>query len=130
MRDPCDVLDHSGYIMPVNSPRPRLTVLVASLLLVVQALGGGAVTLGHARDVVTTPAAFEAAHDGRCVVLHDAVRCALCHYASAQVVVQQAVVTLPSRPTRALVPLTRLVIAVSSTIHRTAPARAPPTVLS
>ena len=108
----------------------RLQRGVLAVLLAIQVVGGGAVTLAHARDIVTAPAAFEAAHDGHCVVLHDALRCALCHYASAQVVVQQAVVTLPSRPTRALVPSSRLIVAVSSTAHRTAPARAPPALLS
>jgi hypothetical protein len=108
----------------------RLQRGILTVLLAIQVLGGGAVTLAHARDVVTAPAAFEAAHDRSCVVLHDALRCALCHYASAQVVVQQTVVLPPSRPTRALVPSTRRVIAVSSTVHRTAPARAPPPLLS
>ena len=107
-----------------------VTQTVLAVLLVIQALGGGAVTLAHARDIVTAPAAFESQHDARCPVLHDALRCALCHYASAQVVVQQTVVLPPAHPTRALVPLTRLVIVVSSTDYRTAPARAPPTLLS
>src|SRR6266487_3303282 len=78
----------------------RLQRGVLTVLLATQALGGGAVTLAHARDAVTAPAAFEAQHDARCLVLHDALRCALCHYASAQVVVQRAVITPPSRPTR------------------------------
>jgi len=108
----------------------RLQRGALTVLLAIQVLGNGAVTLAHARDVVTAPAAFESQHDARCAVLHDALRCALCHYASAQVVVQQTVVTLPSRPARALVPSSRLIVAVSSTAHRTAPARAPPTLLS
>ena len=107
-----------------------LTRTGLALLIVVQGVGGGAITLAHARDVVTAPASVEAQHDARCPVLHDALRCALCHYASAQVVVQQAVVVPPSRPTRAFVPLTRLVIVLASTDHRTAPARAPPALLS
>jgi len=108
----------------------RLQRGALTVLLAIQVLGSGAVTLAHARDIVTAPAAFERAHDARCAVLHDALRCALCHYASAHVVVQQAVVTLPSRPTRALVPSSRLIVTVSSTAHRTGPARAPPTLLS
>ena len=114
----------------MNSRRRRLTVFVAFALLVIQALGGWAVTLAHARDVVTAPAAFESQHDARCSVLHDALRCALCHYASAQVVVQQAVVTPPSRPTRVLLASSRRIAVVSGTTHRTAPARAPPALLS
>ena len=108
----------------------RLTQGLLTVLLAIQVLGGGAITLAHARDVVTAPAALEAQHDARCPVLHDALRCALCHYASAQVVGQRAVVTLASRPTRPRVPPTRLIVAVSSTTHRTAPARAPPALLS
>lgn len=108
----------------------RLQRGALTVLLAIQVLGGGAVTLAHARDIVTAPAAFEAAHDGRCVVLHDALRCALCHYASTHVVVQGTVITLAPHPTRARVPSTRRVFVVSSTAYRTAPARAPPTLLS
>ncbi len=108
----------------------RLQRGVLTVLLAIQALGGGAVTLAHARDAVTAPAAFEAQHDARCLVLHDALRCALCHYASAQVVVQRTVITPPSRPTRTLVPSTRRILVVASSVHRTAPARAPPALLS
>ena len=108
----------------------RLKQAALALLLVIQALGGGAVTLAHARDVVTAPAAFESKHDARCPVLHDALRCALCHYASAQVVVQQVVIAPPSRPARVRVPSTHRVDVVASAVHRTAPARAPPILLS
>jgi len=108
----------------------RLQRGALTVLLALQVLGNGAVTLAHARDVVTAPAAFEAAHDSRCVVLHDALRCALCHYASAHIVVQGTVITPAPHPTRARVPSTRQVIVVSSTAHTTAPARAPPTLLS
>ena len=107
-----------------------LTKTCLALLLVLQAVGGGAITLAHARDLVTAPATVEAQHDARCPVLHDALRCALCQYASGQVVVQRAVFTLPERPTRARVPARRLVVAVASAAHRTAPARAPPPLLS
>lgn len=108
----------------------RLQRGVLTVLLAIQVLGGGAVTLAHARDVVMTPAAFEAAHDSRCVVLHDALRCALCHYAGAHVVVHGTVITPAPHSTRARVPSSRRIVAVSSTTHRTAPARAPPTLLS
>jgi hypothetical protein len=101
-----------------------------TILLAIQALGGGAVTLAHARDVVTAPAAFESKHDARCPVLHDALRCALCHYASAQVVVQRMAITPALRPVPVRVPSTHRVVAVASAVHRTRPARAPPTLLS
>jgi hypothetical protein len=108
----------------------RLKRATLFVLLAIQVLGGGAVTLAHARDVVTAPAAFESKHDARCPVLHDALRCALCHYASAQVVVQQTVIAPSSRPARERVPSTRRVVVVASAVHRTAPARAPPILLS
>jgi len=108
----------------------RLQRGALTILLAIQVLGGGAVTLAHARDVVTAPAAFESKHDARCPVLHDALRCALCHYASAQVVVHQAVIAPPSRSARVRVPSTYRVVAVASAVHRTRPARAPPTLLS
>lgn len=107
----------------------RLSRTALTLLLVIQALGGGAVTLAHARDVVTAPAAVESSHGARCPVLHDALRCALCHYAGAQVIGQQAVITPPSRPTGARAPLDRGIVVVASAVHRTGPARAPPALL-
>ncbi len=61
-----------------------------TLLLAIQALGGGAITLAHTRDAVVAPPGFEASHNARCAILHDELRCALCHYASARVVTQQA----------------------------------------
>src|SRR5262245_27038852 len=105
--------------------RPLLTVLLA-----VRAVGGGAVTLAHARDVVSAPATWESRHDARCAVLHDALRCALCHYAGAQVVVQRAVVAPATRPTTCRVPASRRIGVTSDAFDRTAPARAPPTLLS
>ena len=114
----------------MRRPLRVATRAVLTVVLAVQALGGGAVTLAHARDVTTAPAAFESRHDARCAVLHDALRCALCHYASAQVVVQGAAITPPSRPIRSLVPSARRVVVVASAVHPTAPARAPPALLS
>ncbi len=54
---------------------------IAALLLTLQALAGGAVPLAHAGEPETAPATIEAHHDASCVVLHDALRCALCYYA-------------------------------------------------
>src|SRR3989454_9509863 len=64
--------------------------LPLAILLALQALGGGAISLAHARDVVVAPPGFEASHTARCSILHDEMRCALCHYASARVVTQHA----------------------------------------
>jgi hypothetical protein len=99
------------------------------LLLAIQALGGGAITLAHARDVVVAPPGFEARHDARCAILHDELRCALCHYASARVVRQQAfTLAIPTVAIR-VVPV-QPVVAVAAAVRRTAPARAPPQFLS
>ena len=95
------------------------------LLLVVQALGGGAITLAHARDVVAAPPGVEASHDGRCAILHDEMRCALCHYASARVITPQTlIIATPAETIR----FTRLepIVSVASDTRLTALARAPP----
>jgi len=100
------------------------------ILLAIQALGGGAITLAHARDVVVAPPGLEASHDAQCAILHDEVRCALCHYASARVAVQQDVL-LPAAPTpRALATPALTAVVFASTVPLTAPARAPPASLS
>lgn len=105
--------------------RPLLT-----LLLAIQVFGGGAITLAHARDVVVAPAGVESGHDGRCAILHDELRCALCHYAGARVVVQEMLLPLPA-PTARLhfTPAQPLVACLCASRH-TAPARAPPLFLS
>ena len=97
-----------------------------AILLVIQVVGGGAVTLAHAAERSTAPVAIEAQHDARCVVLHDAVRCAVCHHAGTHVAtprtlmpaVADAVVTLSVFPSP--VPPARV------TEHPAAAPRAPP----
>lgn len=101
----------------------------AALLLMIQALGGGAVALAHARDVVQAPPAVEATHDG-CPILHDGPRCALCQYAGARVVAQDAVELLSPQPAPAPIVADRLAIDASSDIRRTPPSRAPPVFIS
>jgi len=61
----------------------RTTTPIAALLLVLQALAGGVVPLAHAGERETAPSAIEAHHDASCVVIHDALRCALCQYAGS-----------------------------------------------
>src|SRR5262245_46872527 len=95
------------------------------VLLVVQALGGGAITLAHARDVVVAPPGVEASHDARCAILHDELRCALCHYASARVVTPQSFTTPASAETIRFTPVEPL-FRVAAVTHHTAPARGPP----
>jgi hypothetical protein len=96
------------------------------ILLAIQALGGGAITLAHARDVVVAPPGLEASHDAQCAILHDEVRCALCHYASARVAVQQDVLLPADPPARVPVAPSRTLVVIAASVHFTAPARAPP----
>ncbi|MEX2156850.1 MAG: hypothetical protein WD773_08420 [Gemmatimonadales bacterium] len=100
------------------------------VLLFIQVFGGGAITLAHARDVVTAPPGIEASHDGRCAILHDELRCALCHYAGARVVVHQTLVTAVPPVARVQPLRTPPVVAVASAVRLSAPARAPPLPLS
>lgn len=100
-----------------------------ALLLVIQALGGGAITLAHARDVVAAPPGLEATHDARCAILHDEMRCALCHYAGTRIVTPQTF-TIPTPVTPISVARLELLGWVDSATTRTAPARAPPLFLS
>lgn len=96
-----------------------------ALLLAVQALGGGAITLAHARDVVAAPPGVEASHDGRCAILHDELRCALCHYASARVVTPQTfTLATPAKLIRVTPPEPGFPVAAVTRL--TTPARAPP----
>ena len=95
------------------------------LLLVLQALGGGAVTLAHARDVVAAPPGVEARHDGRCAILHDELRCALCHYAGARVVTPQTF-TLATRAQTIRTTSPEPGFSVAAVTRLTTPARAPP----
>jgi hypothetical protein len=98
-----------------------------TMLLAIQVLGGGAVTLAHARDVVAAPPAVEASHDARCAILHDELRCALCHYAGARILASQQVFLVPATPG---VPVSIRtvceVISYSDSVRSTLPARAPP----
>jgi len=99
------------------------------LLLAIQALGGGAITLAHARDAVVAPPGFEARHDARCAILHDELRCALCHYASARVVRQQVFTFTTPRAAVRVAPVQPVVV-FAAVVRLTAPARAPPPFLS
>lgn len=66
--------------MAMSGERNRSTTPVTAMLLVLQALAGGAVPLAHAAEPQTAPGSIEAHHDATCVVIHDAMRCALCLY--------------------------------------------------
>jgi hypothetical protein len=99
------------------------------MLLAIQMLGGGAITLAHARDVVAAPPGVEASHTARCAILHDELRCALCHYANARVVAQRVfTVAIPLAGVRFT--HTQPFVSVRSVSRLAAPARAPPSFLS
>lgn len=95
------------------------------VLLVVQAVGGGAITLAHARDVVAAPPGVEASHDARCAILHDELRCALCHYAGARVVTPQTFTLAASSESIRFTPVEPL-FRLAAVTHHTASARGPP----
>lgn len=78
-------------MISIRTTRDRSTAPIAALLLVLQALAAVAVPLAHAIERETAPAAVEAHHDATCVVIHDALRCALCIYAGS--------LTTPPSPT-------------------------------
>ncbi|PYP02004.1 MAG: hypothetical protein DMD57_12270 [Gemmatimonadetes bacterium] len=77
--------------MTVRNRRRRGLRSSAALLLVLQALGPGAVSVAHATERLTAPAGWEAHHTAACAVLHDAARCAVCHYAGARFVATSTV---------------------------------------
>jgi hypothetical protein len=65
-------------------PTGRWTTPSALLVLTLQLLAGGLEPLAHAREPDTAPIGIEAHHDASCVVIHDALRCALCQYAASR----------------------------------------------
>ena len=62
----------------------RWTRRLAALLLVLQGLAGGAVSLAHASERLSAPAHIEAQHGAGCVALHDGLRCGLCQFAGSR----------------------------------------------
>lgn len=104
----------------------RSTVPLAALLLVVQALAGGAVALAHASEHFSAPTRIEAQHDASCLALHDELRCALCYYAGTRARPQPAhrftgPIARPEPPRAA-----RIVLPASRSTHFAFPPRAPP----
>jgi hypothetical protein len=70
-------------VMATRATRSRATTPITAVLLLVQVLAGGAVPLAHAGEHETAPVAIEAHHDASCVMIHDAIRCALCLYVTS-----------------------------------------------
>jgi len=77
----------------------RWSARAAVLLLVLRGLGGGALVLAHAGEAPTAPAAIETPQHADCVVVHDALRCAVCHVVAVGVtpVAPHAVPTVARR---------------------------------
>jgi len=100
-----------------------------AILLAIQALGGGAVSLAHARDAVVAPPGYEASHSARCAILHDELRCALCQYASARGRHATPIYSRRRRNGRAVHARAR-VVSFAAAVPLTSPARAPPLPLS
>jgi len=114
----------------IRTTRGRTTAPLAGLLLTLQTLAGGAVPLAHARESETAPVAIEARHDASCVVLHDALRCALCQYAG-QLTTPPSTVTLDARvPVAAPRPQCAPARAARAAQHAEARPRAPPSLVS
>jgi len=101
---------------------------LASVLLLLQVVAGGAVSLADASEPLTAASHIEARHEPGCPVLHDALRCALCHYAGTRVVVQQTAITTPDRPAPIVAPRVDPVPVIAARLQFTASPRAPPPV--
>jgi hypothetical protein len=69
--------------MATGAARNKAPTSISALLLLLQLFAGGAVPLADAGEPETAVGAIEAHHDARCVVIHDALRCALCLYANS-----------------------------------------------
>lgn len=110
----------------LHAARHRLTVPLAALLLVLQGLAGGAVALAHASEQITAPVHIEAQHTSGCVVLHDALRCALCQYAGSQVTPAPACVHTPDQRVTERRGQPEAIVPARATDHFTPPSRAPP----
>ena len=108
----------------------RATTPISALLLVLQVLVGGVVPLVHAGERETAPSTIEAHHDASCVVIHDAMRCALCLYANSLTTPPPALwvgvrASVPARPASLAA-----VMGMGSTTYVASRPRAPPTQLS
>jgi hypothetical protein len=104
----------------------RLTRLLAAPLLALQAVAGGAVTLADAAEPLVVTSHIETQRAPTCPVLHDALRCALCHYAGTRVALPATIVTTAAQPVRVVAPRVDYVSVVATAVRYTAPPRAPP----
>jgi hypothetical protein len=103
-----------------------MTAPLALLLLTLQALAGGVVPLAHAGEPETAPVAMEAHHSATCIVLHDALRCALCQYAGSLTTPSSPLVLGARVPVAALRPQPAHPGTTRGVAHAGARPRAPP----
>ena len=116
-------------MIALRTKRSRSTAPLATVLLMLQGLAAGVLPLAHASERLSAPAHIEAQHATPCLALHDALRCALCHYAATRVVAGHT--RVQSAPAIHVEPcLTRSAVApTGGSEHLTAPARPPPALL-
>jgi hypothetical protein len=107
--------------------RTRWAARAATLLLVLRGLGGGALVLAHAAEAPTAPAAIETPQHADCIVVHDALQCAVCHVVAIGVT-PVAPHTVPTTgPRRGPRPGEPDAVTHRAERTRSAPPRAPPT---
>ena len=116
--------------MIARTRHPRSRSCCAALLLVLQALGAGAVSLAHATERTTAPAGWEARHTASCPVLHDAARCAVCHYAGARFVGTTTVVPPAAVPCAPILRVADVADRRAAVLLHAARPRAPPSFIS
>jgi hypothetical protein len=112
--------------MALTTTRNRWTRGLAALLLVLQGLAGGAVSLAHASERLSAPAHIEAQHGAGCLALHDGLRCGLCHFAGSQMTAQQVRTQAQAAPTPERRPSECDGAPARRPDHRAAAPRAPP----
>jgi hypothetical protein len=117
-------------VMATQRTRNRAATPITAVLLVVQVLAVGAVPLAHAAEPQTAPGAIEAHHDASCVVIHDAMRCALCLYFSALTTPPPALRVGVSGSTPARLAPLAVAMGMRSPMFADSQPRAPPTQLS
>ena len=113
-------------MIALTTTRTRRTRYLAAVLLVLQGLAGGAVSLAHASEPVAAPAHIEAQHRAACLALHDELRCALCHYAGAHVVLQHVRAASPAAAFTHYRHAWVVAVRPGESEHLSAPPRAPP----
>ena len=113
-------------MIALTTTRNRWTRGLAALLLVLQGLAGGAVSLAHASERLSAPAHIESQHGAGCLALHDGLRCGLCQFAGSQVTPQQVRTQAQAAPTVERRPSECDAARGHRPDHRTASPRAPP----